>query len=94
MDYGYARVSTKEQNEQRQIIALTQFGLSEMHLCGQAIRKRFRAAAVPAAGAQTERRRYACRQEYRPSGEKLYHDIHLRKSLLGIHLKLEERKCA
>ena len=29
MDYGYARVSTKEQNEQRQIIALTQFGLSE-----------------------------------------------------------------
>ena len=29
MDFGYARVSTKEQNEQRQIIALTQFGLSE-----------------------------------------------------------------
>lgn len=29
MDYGYARVSTKEQDEQRQIIALTQFGLSE-----------------------------------------------------------------
>ena len=29
MDYGYARVSTKEQNEQRQIIALMQFGLSE-----------------------------------------------------------------
>ena len=27
MDYGYARVSTKEQNEQRQIIVLTQFGL-------------------------------------------------------------------
>ena len=29
MEYGYARVSIKEQNEQRQIIALTQFGLSE-----------------------------------------------------------------
>lgn len=29
MDYGYARVSTKEQNEQRQIIVLTQFGLSQ-----------------------------------------------------------------
>ena len=29
MDYGYARFSTKEQNEQRLIIALTQFGLSE-----------------------------------------------------------------
>lgn len=27
MDYGYARVSTREQNEQRQLIALTQFGL-------------------------------------------------------------------
>lgn len=29
MDYGYARVSTKEQNEHRQLIALTRFGLSE-----------------------------------------------------------------
>lgn len=28
MEYGYARVSTKEQNEQRQIIALEKFGLS------------------------------------------------------------------
>ena len=27
MEYGYARVSTREQNEQRQIVALTQFGL-------------------------------------------------------------------
>lgn len=29
MDYGYARVSTKEQNEHRQLIALTRFGLSK-----------------------------------------------------------------
>ena len=29
MEYGYAHVSTKEQNEERQIIAITQFGLSE-----------------------------------------------------------------
>ncbi len=28
MEYGYARVSTKEQNEQRQILALEAFGLS------------------------------------------------------------------
>ena len=28
MEYGYARVSTKEQNEQRQIVALEAFGLS------------------------------------------------------------------
>ena len=32
MEYGYARVSTKEQNEQRQIIALTQFGIEEKNI--------------------------------------------------------------
>ena len=29
MNYGYARVSTKEQNEERQIIALKEFGISQ-----------------------------------------------------------------
>ncbi len=29
MKYGYARVSTKEQNEERQLIALRQFGLTD-----------------------------------------------------------------
>lgn len=29
MDYGYIRVSTKEQNEQRQVIAIRQFGVPE-----------------------------------------------------------------
>ena len=28
MEYGYAQVSTKEQNEQRQIIALLDFGIT------------------------------------------------------------------
>jgi DNA invertase Pin-like site-specific DNA recombinase len=32
MEYGYARVSTKEQNEHRQIIALMQFGLAERNI--------------------------------------------------------------
>ena len=32
MDYGYARVSTREQNEQRQIIALSQFGVSQKNI--------------------------------------------------------------
>ena len=32
MKYGYARVSTKEQNEQRQIIALTEFGIAEKNI--------------------------------------------------------------
>lgn len=29
MNYGYARVSTKEQNEERQLVALRQFGVEE-----------------------------------------------------------------
>ena len=32
MDYGYARVSTKDQNEQRQIVALEAFGLSRKQI--------------------------------------------------------------
>ena len=32
MDYGYVRVSTKEQNEQRQVVSLLQFGLEEKNI--------------------------------------------------------------
>lgn len=32
MDYGYARVSTREQNEQRQIIALEQYGIKRENI--------------------------------------------------------------
>ena len=32
MEYGYARVSTKEQNEQRQIVALEEFGLDRTQI--------------------------------------------------------------
>lgn len=32
MEYGYIRVSTKEQNEQRQLIALSEFGIKESHI--------------------------------------------------------------
>lgn len=32
MEYGYARVSSKEQTEQRQIIALTEFGVSSKNI--------------------------------------------------------------
>lgn len=32
MDYGYARVSTKDQNELRQLVALEQFGLGEKQI--------------------------------------------------------------
>ena len=32
MEYGYARVSTREQNEDRQMIALRQFGIAEQNI--------------------------------------------------------------
>ncbi len=32
MEYGYIRVSTKEQNEQRQLIALSEFGIKGSHI--------------------------------------------------------------
>ena len=32
MDYGYVRVSTKEQNEVRQLIALRDFGIDDKHI--------------------------------------------------------------
>lgn len=32
MEYGYIRVSTKEQNEQRQLIALREFGIDDKHI--------------------------------------------------------------
>lgn len=32
MEYGYVRVSTKEQNEERQIIALREYGISEKRI--------------------------------------------------------------
>mgnify|MGYP003410938518 CR=1 FL=1 len=32
MEYGYVRVSTKEQNEQRQMIALREFGIAEKQI--------------------------------------------------------------
>ena len=32
MEYGYVRVSTREQNEQRQIIALKEYGVSQKQI--------------------------------------------------------------
>ena len=32
MEYGYVRVSTREQNEQRQVIALNEDGISGKHI--------------------------------------------------------------
>lgn len=70
MEYGYVRVSTREQNEQRQMIALREFGIPEKQIFldkqsgkdferpnyKKMIRKKWR---------------YPCYQEHRPSGQKL-----------------------
>ena len=32
MEYGYVRVSTKEQNEQRQLLALREFGIEDKRI--------------------------------------------------------------
>ena len=32
MEYGYVRVSTKEQNEDRQMIAMREFGVAEQNI--------------------------------------------------------------
>ena len=32
MEYGYVRVSTREQNEQRQVVALKEYGIEEKRI--------------------------------------------------------------
>ena len=32
MEYGYVRVSTREQNEQRQVVALKEYGIAEKRI--------------------------------------------------------------
>ena len=72
MEYGYARVSTKEQNELRQLIALREFGLTDRAIfVDKQSGKDFDPPQLPAAAAQTERRRHTCDQEHRPSRKKL-----------------------
>ena len=68
MEYGYARVSTREQSEAAAADCVDWvWNCGKRNFRGQAVRKGFRADAVPTADAQTEKRRYACCQEHRPS---------------------------
>lgn len=72
MEYGYARVSTKEQNELRQLIALREFGLTDRAILWTSSPARtLTVAATQRLLLQIERRRYACDQEHRPSRKKL-----------------------
>lgn len=46
MEYGYARVSTKEQNERRQRIALCEFGIKDNLVSVDKLRGDFRAMDI------------------------------------------------
>ena len=60
--YGYIRVSTKEQNEDRQLIAMREFGVPEENII-----------LDKQSGKDFDRPGYKnpCHQEHRPAGEKL-----------------------
>lgn len=65
--YGYIRVSTREQNEDRQILALKDLSIPEKNLfIDKQSGKDF--DAVPENGTETKKRRSALYQEHRPSG--------------------------
>ena len=47
MEYGYARVSTRETNEERQLIALREFGLNNGQIILDKQSGKFRPARLP-----------------------------------------------
>ena len=66
--YGYIRVSTREQNEDRQLIALREIGVPEKNIyLDKQSGKDFNRPQY----AENEKRRSALHQEHRPSGQKL-----------------------
>ena len=61
MEYGYVRVSTKEQNEDRQMAAMREFGIGAGGI-----------VLVKQSGrSPSEGRRHARHQEHRPAGAEL-----------------------
>ena len=74
--YGYIRVSTRDQNEDRQLIALRELKIPEKNIfMDKQSGKDFQPPAIQAAGAKTEKRRSALYQEHRPSWTKLRRNI-------------------
>ena len=72
MEYGYARVSTKEQNELRQLIALREFGLTDRAIfVDKQSGKDFDRRSYQRLLRKLKRRRHTCDQEHRPSRKKL-----------------------
>jgi DNA invertase Pin-like site-specific DNA recombinase len=73
MVYGYIRVSTKDQNGDRQILALKGLSIPEKNLfIDKQSGKDFERPQYWKIGAKAEKRRSALYQEYRPSGAKLF----------------------
>lgn len=70
-NYGYIRVSTKEQNESRQLLAMHEAGREGNDLHRQAEREGFFAAAVQAHDAPAPKRRCGIHTFYRQAWTKL-----------------------
>lgn len=68
--YGYARVSSKDQNADRQLVALQNFGIDIMFVDKQS-GKNFDRPQYKKNSAQTQARRRSSRKEYRPPWQKL-----------------------
>lgn len=67
MTYGYVRVSSRDQNEERQMIAMQEFGVEKKQIyLDKQSGKDFERPQYQKTPAKTKKRRYACNQEHRP----------------------------
>lgn len=72
MDYGYVRVSTKEQNELRQVLALREAGIADRNIfLDKQSGKDFERQNYKKLIRKIKSRRHPCYQEHRPLGTQL-----------------------
>lgn len=70
--YGYVRVSTRDQNEARQMVAMGEFGVDEKHIfLDKQSGKDFNRPQYQKLIRKLKKRRYPCHQEHRPAGTQL-----------------------
>ena len=70
--YGYIRVSTREQNEDRQLIALREMSIPEQNIFMDKLSgKDFNTTSVQETGQKTRAGRFTLYQEHRPTGAQL-----------------------
>ena len=70
MTYGYIRVSSRDQNLDRQQIAMEQFGVEDGRVYADK-QSGFRPSGLPAPAGKAEAGRHPCAQEHRSAGTKL-----------------------